>query len=52
MTYQDILRNPELLDKIEQQARRERGIAIRELVARLFNAFKASRHAARPHLAH
>ena len=52
MSYEDILRNPELLHEIEQRARRERGIALRELLARLFTAIKATRHAPRPHLAH
>ena len=52
MSYEDILRNPELLHEIEQRARRERGIAIRELFARLVNALRMTRHAARPHLAH
>jgi hypothetical protein len=52
MTYEDILKNPELLHEIEQRARRERGIAIRELIARLFNASRTTGHAPRPHLAH
>lgn len=52
MSYEDILRNPDLLHEIEQRARRERGIAIRELFARLVNALRMTRHAARPHLAH
>lgn len=53
MTYEDILKNPDLLRKLEENARRERGAAIGELFARLFNAFKTTtRHAPRPHLAH
>ena len=52
VSYEDILRNPELLHEIELRARRERGIAVRELFARLLNAFKTTRHAPRPHLAH
>jgi hypothetical protein len=52
MTYQDILKNPALLDEIEQRARRERGRAIGELFARLLKAFRTTRHAPRPHLAH
>ena len=52
MSYEDILKNPDLLHELEQRARRERGIAIRELFVRLFNAFKVTRHAPRPHLAH
>lgn len=52
MSYEDILKNPALLQEIENNARRERGAAIRALIARLFTGFKATRHAPRPHLAH
>ena len=53
ITYEDVLKNPELLRQIEQDARRERVAAIGALIARLFNATKVTtRHAPRPHLAH
>ena len=54
LTYQAILENPELLHEIEHAARRERVIAVRELVERLFAAFtrREPRRAAGPHLAH
>ena len=52
LTYEAILKNPELLREIEQNARRERIAAIGALFGRLFNAFKVTRHATRPHLAH
>ena len=52
LTYEDILKNPELLRELEQNARRERVAAIGALIAKLFNGIKAQRHAPRPHLAH
>jgi hypothetical protein len=62
LTYDAILNDPSLLDRIEKQAHRERAEAVHHLVhhvivrplsARLARAFKASvtSHAARPHLA-
>ena len=52
LTYEAVLENPDLLREIEQNARRERIAAIGALFARLFNGFKMTRHAPRPHLAH
>jgi hypothetical protein len=58
LTYEAILNDPRLLDRIEKQAHRERAEAVHHLIvkplsARLAGAFKASvtSHAARPHLA-
>ena len=52
LTYEAVLENPDLLREIEQDARRERIVAIGALIGRLFNGFRVTRHAARPHLAH
>jgi hypothetical protein len=50
LTYEAILNDPSLLERIERQARRERAQAVRETVVepikRLF-----TEHAPRPHLA-
>lgn len=56
LTYQAILDDPSLLERIEKQAHRERAKAIDQLVlapaaALLSLPFKTRPHAARPHLA-
>jgi hypothetical protein len=58
LTYEALLNDPSLLDRIEKQAHRERAEAIHHLIvsplsARLARRFKAflTSHAARPHLA-
>jgi hypothetical protein len=50
LTYEAILNDPSLLERIEKQARRERAQAMRRfLVEPLKRVFAG--HAARPHLA-
>lgn len=49
-TYEDLLSNPDVLDRIREEAHRERARAMHELVISPIKNFFAS-HAARPHLA-
>ncbi|HKU45742.1 MAG TPA: hypothetical protein VJQ58_02590 [Burkholderiales bacterium] len=49
LTYEDILKDPSLLERIRTDARRERSKEMRRLFGQLKNLF--SSHAARPHLA-
>jgi hypothetical protein len=57
LTYEALLNDPGLLERIRAHARRERAKAVHELIlapvaARLARLFKTdSRYAARPHLA-
>lgn len=58
LTYEALLNDPDLLERIEAQARRERAEAVNELLvkpvsARLARSFKGTltAHAPRPHLA-
>jgi hypothetical protein len=49
-TYEDILNDPNLLERIDRQAHRERAKAVHELIVQPIKTFFAA-HAARPHLA-
>ena len=56
LTYEAVLNDPSLLERVRGDAHRERAEAIHHLVitplATLWaNSFKTTRHAARPHLA-
>jgi len=46
ITYEELLKNPELYARLRQEAHRERARTIRDFVKNLL-----ARHAARPHLA-
>lgn len=50
LTYQAILDDPDLLDRIEKQARRERAEAIHDLIVEPITRLFAD-HAARAHFA-
>jgi hypothetical protein len=50
VTYQTILNDPSLLDRIEREAHRARAEAVHELIIVPIKQFFAD-HAARPHLA-
>lgn len=50
LTYEAILNDPSLLERIERQARRERAQAVRETVVEPIKRL-LSEHAPRPHLA-
>jgi hypothetical protein len=50
LTYEDILNNPELLERLERQAHRERAAAVHALIVQPIKMFFAA-HAARPRLA-
>jgi hypothetical protein len=49
-TYEDLLNDPSLYERIRDDARRERAAAVHELVIQPIKNFFAG-HAARPHLA-
>jgi hypothetical protein len=56
LTYEVILNDPSLLERIERQAHRERAAAVHELILNPLSAgvarlLKGPGHAARPHLA-
>ena len=46
ITYEDLLKNPELYARLHQEAHRARARAMHEFIQNLF-----ARYAARPHLA-
>jgi hypothetical protein len=50
LTYEAILNDPSLLERIERQARRERAQAVKEVVIEPIGRLFAD-HAPRPHLA-
>jgi len=50
LTYEAILNDPALLERIQRQAHRERAETIRRLIVAPLKTFFAA-HAARPHLA-
>jgi hypothetical protein len=50
LTYEAILNDPSLLERIERQAQRERAEAAHQLIVVPIKRFFAD-HAARPHLA-
>ena len=50
LTYEAILNDPSLLERIEKQAHRERAQAVHQLIIEPIKAALAD-HAARPHLA-
>ena len=50
LTYEAILNDPSLLERIERQAQRERAEAVHRLIVLPITDFFAD-HAARPHLA-
>ncbi len=50
LTYEAILNDPSLLERIQRQAHRERAKAVHELIVQPIRTFFAA-HAARPHLA-
>ena len=50
LTYEAILNDPSLLERIQVQAHRERAEAVRQLIVEPIKNFFAG-HAARPHLA-
>lgn len=50
LTYEDLLNDPDLLRRIEAEARRARAQALRELTIDPIKRLLAG-HAARPHLA-
>jgi hypothetical protein len=50
LTYEAILNEPGLRERIERQAHRERAKAIHELIVQPIKTFFTA-HAARPHLA-
>jgi len=49
-TYQDLLNDPNLIERIREAAQRERARAVHELIVQPIKSFFAG-HAARPHLA-
>jgi|SoiMetStandDraft_2_1073263.scaffolds.fasta_scaffold951923_2 hypothetical protein len=49
-TYEDLLNDPSVLERIRSEARRERAKAVDRLIMKPIKDFFAS-HAARPHLA-
>ena len=51
LTYEAVLNDPSLLERLEKQARRERAAAVRQLVVEPIRHFFADR-ATRPQLAH
>ena len=51
LTYEALLNDPALLERIHAQARRERARAIRDLIVTPLAHFFKSSHAARSHLA-
>jgi hypothetical protein len=50
LTYEALLNDPSLLERIQAQARRERAKAVRELIVLPIKRLVTD-HAARPHLA-
>ncbi|MGH8724875.1 MAG: hypothetical protein ACREU1_08450 [Burkholderiales bacterium] len=50
LTYEAILNDPSLLERIERQARRERAAAVHRLIVEPIKRVFAD-HSARPHLA-
>ena len=49
-TYEDLLNDPSVYERIRSEARRERAAAVNRLIIQPIKNFFAS-HAARPHLA-
>jgi hypothetical protein len=50
LTYEDILNDPGLIDRLRAEAKRERAKAVHELILLPIKRL-VSEHAARPHLA-
>lgn len=51
LTYEALLNNPSLLERIERQAHRERAEAVHEVIVEPIKRFFSADYAARPHLA-
>jgi hypothetical protein len=50
LTYEALLNDPSLFDRIDRQAHRDRAAAVHALIVQPIKTFFAA-HAARPHLA-